>query len=38
MLSNRVIEFSEAQTAELTSIVAAVQQADAALAAAEAAR
>ena len=38
MHSNGVIEFSEAQTAELTSIVAAVQQADAALAAAEAAR
>ena len=38
MNSNGVIEFSEAQTAELTSIVAAVQQADAALAAAEAAR
>ena len=38
MHSNEVIEFSEAQTAELSSIVAAVQQADAALAAAEAAR
>ncbi|WP_300593625.1 HNH endonuclease signature motif containing protein [Microbacterium sp.] len=38
MYSNGVIEFSEAQTAELTAIVAAVQQADAALAAAEAAR
>ena len=38
MYSNGVIEFSEAQTAELTAIVAAVQQADAALAAAEASR
>lgn len=38
MHSTGVIEFSEAQTAELTTIVAAVQQADAALAAAEAAR
>lgn len=38
MYSNGVIEFSEAQTAELTAIVAAVAQADAALAAAEAAR
>lgn len=38
MHSNEVIEFSEAQTAELASILAAVQQADAALAAAEAAR
>ncbi|MEF2256366.1 DUF222 domain-containing protein, partial [Microbacterium schleiferi] len=38
MHSNGVIEFSEAQTAELASILAAVQQADAALAAAEAAR
>ncbi|WP_300591085.1 HNH endonuclease signature motif containing protein [Microbacterium sp.] len=38
MHSNGVIEFSEAQAAELTSILAAVQQADAALAAAEAAR
>lgn len=38
MHSNGVIEFSEVQAAELTAIVAAVQQADAALAAAEAAR
>jgi HAMP domain-containing protein len=38
MHSNGVTEFSEAQTAELTSILAAVAQADAALAAAEAAR